>query len=48
MGAIYGHPTQAERVKIEPWRRAQVPVERMAAAHGRHRSTLSREVKRNL
>lgn len=47
MRIIYSHLSHAERVKIERWRRAKVPVERMAADLERHRSTLFRELKRN-
>lgn len=47
MGAVYSQLSITERRKIERWRHAKVPVNEMARALGRCRSTIFRELKRN-
>jgi len=47
MGSAYSHLSLSERREIEEMLNAGLPVTRIAAALGRHRSTVHREVGRN-
>lgn len=44
----YSQITLDERRKIERWRAAKISVDIIAEKLGRHRSTISRELKRNI
>jgi len=47
MGSTYSHLSLGERREIEEMLNAGLPVTRIAAERGRHRSTVHREVGRN-
>ena len=47
MGAVYSQLSLGERRRIERWRAAKVPVDEMARALKRCRSTIFRELRRN-
>jgi IS30 family transposase len=47
MGTTYTQLSITERRRIERWRHAKVPVDEMARALKRCRSTIFRELKRN-
>ena len=45
--STYNHLTQEERYHIETLRKQKVSLSKIAAGMGRHKSTLSRELRRN-
>ena len=47
MGAVYNQQRITERRKIERWRHAEVPVDKIARVLKRCRSTIFQELKRN-
>lgn len=48
MGAVYTQPKITERRRIERWRHAKVSVDEVADVSKGCRSTIFRELKRNL
>ena len=47
MGAVYAQLSVKERVQIERWKLAKVPVREMARVLQRSKATIYREIKRN-
>ena len=47
MGAVYAQLSVKERVQIERWKLAKVPVREMARVLRRSKATIYREIKRN-
>ncbi|MBN8190304.1 helix-turn-helix domain-containing protein, partial [Salipiger thiooxidans] len=47
MGAVYAQLSAKERVQIESWKLAKVPVREMARVLQRSKATIYREIKRN-
>jgi len=45
--STYNHLTQEERYHIETLRKQKVSLSKIAAGMGQHKSTLSRELRRN-
>ena len=47
MGAVYTQLSVKERVQIERWKLAKIPVREMARVLQRSKATIYREIKRN-